>query len=103
LLIEVFGGNLSGFPQSIDTIIKECEQISRMRTRNNEEKLITRKQEIFNLLLIKGPLTRREIVEHTGMPRGSAATLYDNKKTFFSKDGKWYLVDDKEKKEAQVP
>jgi hypothetical protein len=57
---------------------------------------ITRKQTIIKLLQEEGPFTRSEILQKTNIPRGTVATVLNDKNVFRSKKGKWYLVESKE-------
>ncbi|MFA6054195.1 MAG: hypothetical protein WC769_02350 [Thermodesulfovibrionales bacterium] len=54
----------------------------------------TNKDRIIDLLKAEGPLSRGDIVKKTGIPAGSAAGVFTDKKTFYSKDDKWHLVEE---------
>ena len=56
----------------------------------------TRKETIIKLLQEEGPFTRSEIIEKTRIPKGTVATVLNDKSRFKSKKGKWHLVERKE-------
>jgi sulfite reductase alpha subunit-like flavoprotein len=56
----------------------------------------TRKDIVSNLIKEQGPLSRKEILEKTGLPKGTIAFVLNDKKRFYSKDVKWHLVEEKE-------
>ena len=58
---------------------------------------ITRRDEIITLLQMEGPLSRSEILDKSGIPKGTVATILNDKNRFASKEGKWYYVGEKEK------
>jgi hypothetical protein len=60
-----------------------------------------RKETVIKLLQDEGPLTRAEIIEKAGIPKGTVATVLNDKKTFKSKKGKWHLIEKKEEREQE--
>lgn len=55
-----------------------------------------RKGAVIKLIQEEGPLTRSEILQKGNIPRGTVATILNDKATFRSKKGKWYLIESKE-------
>lgn len=51
----------------------------------------TQKMRLIKLLQAESPLTRVEIVEKSGIPKGTIASLLNDKETFEGQDGKWQL------------
>jgi hypothetical protein len=50
----------------------------------------TRRQDLVNFLKLNGPSRRREMLEKTGVPKGTIAYLLADKKTFIRlEDGRW--------------
>ncbi len=56
-----------------------------------------RKDVAVQLLKEHGPLTRREIIQKTGFPEGTISFVLNDKKRFYSKDDKWYLVEEEKR------
>lgn len=56
----------------------------------------TRKEAIIKLLKEEGPLSRSEIINKSGIPQGTVATVLTDKDTFKSKDNKWYVAEDEQ-------
>ncbi len=56
----------------------------------------TRKEVLKELIVVNGPLTRREIIEKTGFPKGTLAYVLNDKNLFCNIDGKWHLTKDLE-------
>ena len=83
-LIEAFGGNVNLIPN-----IKVKPQIIRRRKH-------TRKDAVIKLLKNEGPLSRGEILNKSGIPKGTIASILNEKGTFISKDGKWNLINKKD-------
>jgi hypothetical protein len=58
----------------------------------------TRRDAVIKLLENEGPLSRSEIIDKSGIPKGTVATILNDKKRFISKDHKWrYIGEQKEK------
>lgn len=57
----------------------------------------TNREVIIKYLQEQGPQSRGEIVKGTSIPAGSVAGIMTDKETFYSKDEKWHLVEDKQK------
>jgi len=62
---------------------------------------MTRKQTITKLLQEEGPLTRSEILQKSNIPRGTVATILNDKAAFRSKKGKWHLIEQKDQEEQK--
>lgn len=55
-----------------------------------------RREAVIKLIQEEGPLTRSEILQKGNIPRGTVATILNDKATFRSKKGKWYLIESKD-------
>jgi hypothetical protein len=58
---------------------------------------LRRRDVIMQLLREQGPLSRSEILEKSGIPQGTVATILNDKRRFVSKGGKWHYIEEKEK------
>ena len=87
-LIEAFGG-------------MEANSISSRKIKPQiiRRKKFTRKDALIKLLKDEGPLSHAEILEKSGIPRGTVSTLLNEKTMFFNKNRKWYLVKKEENQE----
>lgn len=72
-------------------------------THDTQAPRVSRKQSIVNLLTERGPLSKKDIQAITGMPRGSVSFSLNDKTKFYSRDGKWHLVDDQNSLETTKP
>lgn len=58
----------------------------------------TRRDAVIKLLQNEGSLSRSEIIDKSGIPKGTVATILNDKERFISKDHKWrYIGGEKEK------
>ncbi|HYA92189.1 MAG TPA: hypothetical protein VEK32_11905 [Thermodesulfobacteriota bacterium] len=57
----------------------------------------TRRDAVLQLLKEQGPLPRFEIIRKIGIPRGTLATILNDKNVFTSKNHKWNVLEPKEK------
>ena len=55
----------------------------------------TRKDTVAALIQREGGLSRKDIIEKSGLPKGTIAFVLNDKNIFMSKDDKWYLKEDK--------
>lgn len=76
----------------------EMELLTSSRSKKKKD---TRKKAIVKMLQEEGPLSRSEIIQKTGFPLGTISTTLNDKDTFNSKDGKWYLIEGKQPKEQK--
>lgn len=56
-----------------------------------ETKPPTRRAGIIAAFEKHGPMSKKELIEKTGFPRGTVAFTLNDKETFEPKEGKWYL------------
>ena len=56
----------------------------------------TRKDIVANLIKEHGSLSRKEILEKTGLPKGTIAFVLNDKEKFYAENNKWHLVEEKE-------
>ena len=57
----------------------------------------TRRDAVLQLLKQSGPLTRSDILKKIGIPRGTLATILNDKNVFTSRNHKWSILEQKEK------
>jgi len=57
---------------------------------------ITRKEAIIRLLQEEGPLLRSEILKKSGIPKGTVASVLNDKTIFKNKKNKWHFIEQKE-------
>lgn len=89
VLIEEFG---KGMEQEFTRPIPYRQDVSRRRE--------TRKNTIIRILREHGPMKVVEMIEKTGLSRGTIGWVLNDKKTFMSLgDGRWDLIERMKEKE----
>lgn len=84
-LIDEFGnGRLESFPQ-----------LPLMQHRHREtNKKQSRKDTVEKLIREQGPMSRKEIVEKSGVPKGTVAYVLNDRNRFVSKGNKWHIKEE---------
>jgi hypothetical protein len=95
-LLDLFGSNQIRVDNAESTASLKPTSFSH----GTQEPRLSRRQEVIKILTEKGPLSKKDILGITDMPRGSLSFTLSDKTKFYSQDGKWHLVGDKSQLEA---
>ena len=91
--IEIIDQRISSLVKIKEMLIKEFEVDQEGLAESVRGPKKTRKESLVEFLKMNGPTLWKDILSRTGMPRGTLASVLNDKKIFLQlEDGKWDLV-----------
>jgi hypothetical protein len=87
-LIDIFGGTAT-LHQANGTAHIQAGSLISVKGQKGQ---ITRKDEVKAFLLKEGPFSHKDIQRLTSIPKSSVTVALRDDKTFYAKDGKWYVL-----------